>query len=322
MTSAVIFLFVMLADFHWGFMTHLTPLKSGANSDLFISTGLLTVLTLGFLEGILGIDNATVLAIQVKHLKPADAHKALTWGVWGAFLFRFVFLVFAGYILQQKWIMAIGGFYLLNMAADFFYKNVFLFMQDMFVLFGLMAVFYITSDVITISDKNIQVWIFFIPLILFIAFRFHRQIHSKRKKDRSEGEGIKISHVSIKRHPVLSAVIAVEWTDILFSFDSIGAGLGMTRDFWVLFWGAFFGVTCLRLFAKQFVKLLDKYPNLETGAMIALMIVGIKMTFEAVQEALHLHYLHIHNWHTSVIIMGVFLWAFYYKGKPKVHIRA
>lgn len=319
--SALVFGAVMAADYHWGFMTQMTSLTSGKSSDLFVSTGLITVVTLAFLEGILGIDNATVLAIQVRHLKPADAHKALTWGVWGAFIFRFVFLVAAGFILEQKWIMGIGGFYLINMAGDFFLRNIFLLISDMVFLTVIGAAFYISGEAIHPGNLKIPVWLFFIPLLVFVFFRYFRErARSGKQKNTEDEQGIEISRFKWKGHAILAAIIAVEWTDILFSFDSIGAGVAMTRDFWVLFWGAFFGVTCLRLFAKSFIKLLEKYPQLEGAAMLAVLIVGLKMTFEAAQDTLKLKIWHIENWQTSIAILVIFAAAFFVRAKTP-HIK-
>lgn len=314
-TSALVFLGIMVADYATGFMTNFTSLTSGRQSDLFVSAGVVTVFTLAFLEGILGIDNATVLAIQVRHLKPAEAHKALTWGIWGAFIFRFLFLLAAGFILEQKWIMAIGGFYLINMAADFFLKNLTQLISDLVVLGACTAVFVFSGENIHIGSFGIPVWVFFIGLLLFSVYRYLRERNRHLQHQEEDEEGIHISRFRLGNYPVLAAIIAVEWTDILFSFDSIGAGVAMTRDFWVLFWGAFFGVTCLRLFAKSFIKLLERFPQLEGAAMLAVLIVGIKMAFEAAQDTLKIRILHIENWQTSLVIMLIFGAAFFVRVK-------
>jgi|GEM_PF-2774818 len=314
--SAVFFACLMAADYQFGFMTNFTSLTSGRQSELFVSAGLLSVLTLAFLEGILGIDNATVLAIQVRHLKPAEAHKALTWGVWGAFLFRFLFLVVAGFILEQKWILGLGGFYLINMAADFFLRNVFLLISDLIILAVLSTVFYTSGEFLRIAGFQIPVWPFYASLVVFAVARYLRQLEKSKEGDDKEPEdGLQISRFTWKKYPVLAAIVAVEWTDILFSFDSIGAGVALTRDFWVLFWGAFFGVTCLRLFAKAFIGLLDRFPQLEAAAMFAVLVVGLKMSFEAAQDTLKLRMLHIENWQTSLVIAVIFVGSFFMPAK-------
>ncbi len=89
----------------------------------------------------------------------------------------------------------------------------------------------------------------------------------------------------------------------------------MTRDFWVLFWGAFFGVTCLRLFAKSFIRLLERYPQLEGAAMMAVLVVGAKMAFEAAQDTLKVRLWHVENWQTSLVIVVIFTGAFFFRAK-------
>jgi predicted tellurium resistance membrane protein TerC len=313
--SAAGFLALMVADFFMGFMAGFTSMTSGRQSDLFVSAGFVTVITLAFLEGVLGIDNATVLAIQVRHLKPADAHKALTWGIWGAFTFRFIFLLAAGFILEQKWIMAIGGFYLINMAADFFLKKLTQLLADMLVLGALFWIFFLSAESIYLAGFRLPVWIFFTGLFVYSVYRYIASRRADAGHAEPEEEGIQVSRFQLARYPLLAAIIAVEWTDILFSFDSIGAGLALTRDFWVLFWGAFFGVTCLRLFAKAFIRLLERYPQLEGAAMLAVLIVGAKMAFEAVQDTLKVRLWHIENWQTSLVILLIFTAAFFVRAK-------
>ncbi|MBV6492722.1 MAG: hypothetical protein LDLANPLL_00719 [Turneriella sp.] len=317
--SLVVFSFTMLVDYHWNFMTHFTSLTSGSASELFLASGLLTVLTLAFLEGILGVDNATVLAIQVRHLPPEDAEKALLWGVWGAHLFRFIFLIAAGFILEQKWIMAIGGFYLVNMGFIFFVRAILVLVLDVLFLSAMSLVFFASNESIQVFSFAIPVWFFFLPLFAYSIYRYWRHLKPRNKAAIPE-EGLEVSRFRWKGHAILAAIIAVEWTDILFSFDSIGAGVAITRDFWVLFWGAFFGVTCLRIFAKKFVKLLEKFPQLEAAAMLAVLIVGCKMTFEAAQDTLKIEVYHIQNWQTSLAILFIFVAAFFIKVKtPHIH---
>jgi YkoY family integral membrane protein len=87
---------------------------------------LLTVVTLAALEGILSVDNALVLAILVRTLPEAQRKKALTYGIVGAFVFRFIALVFAAHLMELMVFKLIGGGYLVYLAMKhmfFFYKE-------------------------------------------------------------------------------------------------------------------------------------------------------------------------------------------------------
>jgi YkoY family integral membrane protein len=87
---------------------------------------LLTIGTLAILEGILSVDNALVLAILVRTLPPEQRKKALTYGIIGAFVFRFIALIFAAHLMQLMVFKLIGGGYLVYLAMKhmfFFYKE-------------------------------------------------------------------------------------------------------------------------------------------------------------------------------------------------------
>lgn len=71
---------------------------------------------LAFLEGILSIDNALVLALMAKHLPKAQQRKALTYGLLGAVAFRLVSLAFVTQLMKWNWVKYVGGGYLLAIA--------------------------------------------------------------------------------------------------------------------------------------------------------------------------------------------------------------
>lgn len=79
-----------------------------------------TVIMLAILEGLLSADNALVLAIMVKHLPKEQQQKALLYGLGGAFVFRFVAILFATIILQQWWLQAVGAIYLVFVTVKHF----------------------------------------------------------------------------------------------------------------------------------------------------------------------------------------------------------
>jgi len=86
----------------------------------------LAIVTLAVLEGILSVDNSLVLAILVRTLPKEQQKKALMYGVFGAFFFRVVALVFAAHLMRFVAFKIIGGGYLLYLAMKhmfFFYKE-------------------------------------------------------------------------------------------------------------------------------------------------------------------------------------------------------
>jgi YkoY family integral membrane protein len=85
-----------------------------------------TVATLAILESVLSVDNALVLAILVRTLPKHQQKKALTYGIVGAFVFRFLALVFVTYLMRLIFFKLVGGAYLIYLAMKhmfFFYKE-------------------------------------------------------------------------------------------------------------------------------------------------------------------------------------------------------
>lgn len=85
---------------------------------------LAVVMSIGFLvflECVLSIDNAVVLAVLVKHLPPDQRKRALTYGMVGAFTFRILGLLALTWILQYTWLKALGGGYLLWLTYKHFF---------------------------------------------------------------------------------------------------------------------------------------------------------------------------------------------------------
>jgi YkoY family integral membrane protein len=73
------------------------------------------------LEALLSADNALVLAVMVRHLPRKLQRKALLYGLGGAFVFRFVAILFATTILSLWWLQAIGALYLLYLPLKHFH---------------------------------------------------------------------------------------------------------------------------------------------------------------------------------------------------------
>jgi YkoY family integral membrane protein len=78
---------------------------------------------LAFLEGILSIDNALVLAMMAKHLPPAQQKRALTYGLAGAVVFRIIALGLVTQLMKWTWVKFVGGGYLALVAIMHFIKK-------------------------------------------------------------------------------------------------------------------------------------------------------------------------------------------------------
>lgn len=72
------------------------------------------------IESLLSVDNAAVLATMVMDLKPEERKKALKYGIWGAYIFRGLAMLFASFLIKIWWLKAVGGLYLLYLVYDWY----------------------------------------------------------------------------------------------------------------------------------------------------------------------------------------------------------
>ena len=79
--------------------------------------------TLVVMEGLLSADNALVLAIMVKPLPKEQQRKALTYGLIGAYFFRFLFIGIGVYLIKFWWIKVFGALYLAYLVYQHFKKH-------------------------------------------------------------------------------------------------------------------------------------------------------------------------------------------------------
>jgi YkoY family integral membrane protein len=77
-----------------------------------------TVAMVALLEVLLGVDNALILALLVRHLPAGQQRRALRYGILGAFGLRFAAVLLATRLLHFWAFAVVGGGYLLALAAN------------------------------------------------------------------------------------------------------------------------------------------------------------------------------------------------------------
>ena len=83
-------------------------------------TSIAIICNLIIIESLLSVDNAAVLATIVMDLPPSQRGKALKFGIWGAYSFRGLAMIFAAVLVKIWWLKPLGGFYLLYLVYDWY----------------------------------------------------------------------------------------------------------------------------------------------------------------------------------------------------------
>ncbi len=231
------------------------------HQDLFV------VLLLVLLEGLLSIDNALVLGLLAKRVPKHLRGRALTYGLVGAFVFRFIAVATASYLLKWHVVKLVGGGYLIYIAV----KHLFFESQE-------------DSGVTLSTDAAGQIEL----------------------RDIATGEGLTDDQEMLEikeRVPVpipeerlragrnfWMTVLVIELTDIAFAVDSILAAIALVGappvdhpttalhpKLWVVVTGGLLGIMLMRIAAAMFIRLLEKFPRFELSAYLLVIVIGLKL---------------------------------------------
>lgn len=95
------------------------------NWEMVIDSGSnwLIIFSLVLIECLLSVDNAIVLAAQTQKLPTKkEQEKSLFYGLWGAYIFRFLLIGVGTYLIKFWWVKILGASYLLYISLSHFWK--------------------------------------------------------------------------------------------------------------------------------------------------------------------------------------------------------
>ncbi|MFO0613437.1 MAG: TerC family protein [Polyangiaceae bacterium] len=209
----------------------------GADRALEFATGYV-------IEKALAVDNIFVFVIifSTFAVSRENQHRVLFWGVLGALAMRAGFILAGGAFLERfHWAIYVFG--------------------------GILAVtgvkLFVQRNQTFRADDNPAVKLFrrFLPLTdepvgdRFIVVREGRRLAT----------------------PLLLALVAVEFTDVIFAVDSIPAIFSVTRDPFIVFTSNIFAILGLRSLYFLLANAIHKFVYLKVGLSAVLVFVGAKM---------------------------------------------
>jgi len=75
-----------------------------------------------------------------------------------------------------------------------------------------------------------------------------------------------------------ATVMLVEIMDLVFSIDNVFAAVAFTDNIILIWTGVFIGILAMRIVARGFVELMERFPFLEVSAFVVLGILGAKLS--------------------------------------------
>ena len=206
-----------------------------------------------FIEKTLSIDNIFVMLmiLQSFSVPEKDYKMVLFWGILGAIVLRFAF-IFAGVAIIQKfeWVLLIFGGFLVFQGFKIFIKK----------------------------DKNEKdphdSW-------LFKFLSRHVRIYQDYSKEKFWFR----EHGKLIFTPLFVVLIMIEFSDVIFAFDSIPAIFAVSRDPFIVFFSNIFAILGLRSLFFLIANLVNKFRFLKPGIAILLIFVGTKLLFHTQLKA-------------------------------------
>ena len=199
----------------------------------------------GFLiEKALAIDNMFVFSMifAAFSVPAAHQHRVLFWGIIGAVVLRAVMICVGGALLHSfHWTMYAFGALLLFTGVKFL------------------------TEKHEATRPAESVWFRVLARVLPVSNRYDGGRFFSRENGR------------LVATPLFLALVAVEFSDVIFAVDSIPAIFAVTSDPFIVFTSNLFAILGLRSMYFVLVNLLDDLPYMKIGLSTVLVYVGLKM---------------------------------------------
>ncbi|RIK37672.1 MAG: hypothetical protein DCC58_17655 [Chloroflexi bacterium] len=217
---------------------------SGAERGLEFTAGYLVELALS-------VDNMFVFALifAAFTVPAAYQHRVLFWGILGALVMRFIFIMLGAQLLHSfHWIIYVFGGFLVLTGFKILMKR----------------------DEHPDLSKNVALRLFrrFVPM----THEYHEQRFTIVKDGRRFAT------------PLLAVLVLVEATDLVFAIDSVPAVFAVTKDPFIVYTSNVFAILGLRSLYFLLAGVMDRFHYLKVGLGAILIFVGAKMALSDVYK--------------------------------------
>ena len=206
----------------------------------------LEYLTGYLIELSLSIDNVFVMIMIFLSFGVAKEyyHRVLFYGILGAIVLRFIFIFAAGALIQRfHWLLLVFGAFLIYSGVKMFIDR----------------------------NKKESIDVEHHPVVKFL---------SKRHLSTSSFDGHNFFTKVDGRWlctPLFVVLMIIEFSDIIFAFDSIPAIFSVTHDPHIVFFSNIFAILGLRSMFFMLESIMDKFAYLRIGLSVLLTFIGVKM---------------------------------------------
>lgn len=198
------------------------------------------------IEKTLSVDNLFVMMMIFTSFGVGknEYQHVLNWGILGAIVLRFIFIFLGAAIISRfDWILLVFGALLIYSGIKMYVNR----------------------------NKKEEINVEKHPLVKFLTKtgRMYPKFMGDKFFVREDGKWLLT--------PLFVTVLVIEFSDLIFAFDSIPAVFSVSLDPYVVFFSNIFAILGLRAMFFLLAAIADKFRYLKTGVCVLLVFIGVKM---------------------------------------------
>ncbi len=215
-------------------------------APLATTDGWITLVTLLFLELVLGIDNLVFIAITTNRLPENKQTLGRRIGLMGALIMRIILLCFAAWIVSLQ-----GTIFTIPFDVPLIDQDIS--PRDLVLLVG--GGYLIYKGIIEVKEK--------------VAYDEIRTQNDPKEMGNA------------KRIGMVQAVATIMVMDIVFSLDSVITAVGLSGQLVIMIPAVMIAVFVMIVFADPIANFINKNPEMKILALVFIIAVGIKLIAES-----------------------------------------
>jgi len=184
--------------------------------------------------------------------------------------------------------------------------------------YGIIGAYIFRGLCLLFATFLIQIWWLkplggFYLLYLFIKYFIDKAKHKETEKDVKKEDSRFYKAIIKVVGPFWATVLLVEVMDLAFSIDNVFAAVAFTNNIVLVWVGVFIGILAMRIVANAFVRLMERFPFLETAAFVVLGVLGFKLSASVYEhfypDTAFAKFMsgHSADWMTSILTVAIFL---------------
>ena len=203
----------------------------------------ISLLTLMFLEVVLGVDNIVFISITTNRLAPEHQHIGRKLGLLGAMISRCIFLCFASYLVHMT-----KPLFTLDLG---FFQHAFN-VRDLVLLAG--GAYLIYKGIDELRDV--------------LALTEEKAAHSEE-------------HKQLHRIGLGQAIVTIMVMDLVFSIDSVITAVGLAEHLIIMVMAVIFAIVIMMVFIDAIADFINRHTEMKILALVFITVIGLLLFFDS-----------------------------------------